>query len=93
MRFFITELAAQLNGRVMGATAPQVAQHKADEKESADAQSRFVTDGLAIDSRLVIPGQLFAAVRADRDGHDYVDAAFAAGAAAVLVDPVDAARD
>jgi UDP-N-acetylmuramoyl-tripeptide--D-alanyl-D-alanine ligase len=89
MRFFITELATQLNGRVMGATAPQVAPHKADEKESADAQSRFVTDGLAIDSRLVIPGQLFAAVRADRDGHDYVDAAFAAGAAAVLVDNAD----
>jgi UDP-N-acetylmuramoyl-tripeptide--D-alanyl-D-alanine ligase len=42
--------------------------------------------GLAIDSRLLTPGQLFAAVRAERDGHDFVAAARTAGAAAVLVE-------
>ncbi len=43
-------------------------------------------DGLAIDSRLVRPGQLFAALSAERDGHDFVASAFASGAAAALVE-------
>ncbi len=45
-----------------------------------------VIDGLAIDSRLVRPGQLFAALSAERDGHDFVTSAFASGAAAALVE-------
>ena len=85
MRFFIAELAAQLNGRVLGGTARDGAGGQA----SADTDSLAFVDGLAIDSRLVSPRQLFAAVRADRDGHEFVDAAFAAGAAAVLVDNAD----
>jgi UDP-N-acetylmuramoyl-tripeptide--D-alanyl-D-alanine ligase len=40
--------------------------------------------GVAIDSRLVRGGELFVAVVAERDGHDFVPAARAAGAAAVL---------
>lgn len=50
-------------------------------------------DGLAIDSRLVRPGQLFAAVRGERDGHDFVAAAVEAGAGAVLVERGDAVPD
>jgi UDP-N-acetylmuramoyl-tripeptide--D-alanyl-D-alanine ligase len=42
--------------------------------------------GLSIDSRNVAPGQLFAAVRGERDGHDFVAPALEAGAAAVLVE-------
>ncbi|MDA1074674.1 MAG: Mur ligase family protein [Proteobacteria bacterium] len=54
-------------------------------------------DGVAIDSRLAVPGDLFVALtgdpgprfnvgyRSNRDGHDYVAAAFANGAAAALV--------
>lgn len=42
--------------------------------------------GLAIDSRVVQPGQLFAAMKGERDGHDFVPAARSAGAAAVLVE-------
>jgi UDP-N-acetylmuramoyl-tripeptide--D-alanyl-D-alanine ligase len=46
--------------------------------------------GLATDSRAVAAGQLFAAVRAERDGHDFAAAAHDAGAAAVLVErPID----
>jgi UDP-N-acetylmuramoyl-tripeptide--D-alanyl-D-alanine ligase len=41
-------------------------------------------DGAAIDSRALRPGALFVAVRADRDGHQFIDAALAAGAAAYL---------
>lgn len=49
-----------------------------------------VVDGLATDSRVVVPGQLFAALRAERDGHDFVADAVAAGAAAALVErPID----
>jgi UDP-N-acetylmuramoyl-tripeptide--D-alanyl-D-alanine ligase len=43
-------------------------------------------DGASIDSRQVAVGQLFVAVVAERDGHDFVPAAVEAGAAAVLAD-------
>ena len=39
------------------------------------------------DSRAIVPGQLFVALRGERfDGHDFVETALAAGAAAVMVD-------
>lgn len=41
-------------------------------------------DGLEIDSRRVRGGELFAAMVAERDGHDFIPGALAAGAAAVL---------
>jgi UDP-N-acetylmuramoyl-tripeptide--D-alanyl-D-alanine ligase len=49
-----------------------------------------VVDGATHDSRLVRPGQLFVAVVAERDGHEFVPAALEAGAAAYLSsrDPV-----
>ncbi len=43
-------------------------------------------DGASIDSRSVQAGQLFVAVVAERDGHDFVPAAIESGAAAVLAD-------
>ncbi len=43
-------------------------------------------DGARIDSRLVRGGELFVALRAERDGHEYVDAAMDAGAGACLVE-------
>src|SRR5687767_4536934 len=47
-------------------------------------------DGARIDYRLVTGGELFVALHGERDGHDVVGAAFAAGAGAGLVDrPVD----
>ena len=42
-------------------------------------------DGASMDSRTLDPGSLFVAVRADRDGHDFVGDAFERGAAAALV--------
>ena len=48
-------------------------------------------DGVAIDTRLVTPGQLFVPIVAERDGHDYLSAAAAAGAAAYLTaGPIEA---
>ncbi|MEA2828688.1 MAG: UDP-N-acetylmuramoyl-tripeptide--D-alanyl-D-alanine ligase [Actinomycetota bacterium] len=43
-----------------------------------------VVRGVAIDSRLIEGGELFVPIVGDRDGHDFVDRALAAGAAAYL---------
>ena len=43
-------------------------------------------NAVATDSRALDGGELFVALRADRDGHDFVGAALAAGAGGVLVD-------
>lgn len=44
-----------------------------------------VTGSISIDSRTLQPGELFVALQDVRDGHDFVPAAFAAGAPAALV--------
>ncbi|MGH9273148.1 MAG: UDP-N-acetylmuramoyl-tripeptide--D-alanyl-D-alanine ligase [Acidimicrobiales bacterium] len=44
----------------------------------------LTVDGASIDSRSVVPGQLFVPVVAERDGHAFIAAALAAGAAAYL---------
>jgi len=44
-------------------------------------------ESVGTDSRAIVPGQLFVALRGERfDGHDFVETARAAGAAAVMVD-------
>ncbi|MEP7117557.1 MAG: UDP-N-acetylmuramoyl-tripeptide--D-alanyl-D-alanine ligase [Acidobacteriota bacterium] len=49
---------------------------------------------VSIDSRAIAPGELFFAIVAARDGHDFVPAALARGAAGVVVQrPVEVARD
>ncbi len=48
-------------------------------------------DGAAIDSRHLLPGQLFVPLVAERDGHDFIGAALAAGAGAYLTSgPIEA---
>lgn len=54
------------------------------------ATAPFLANGLSIDTRTLQPGDLFIALRAARDGHDYVARAFESGAAAALVDHVPA---
>lgn len=44
-------------------------------------------NGIGIDSREIAPGQLFVAIRGDRDGHDFLRDAVSAGAGGVLVEP------
>jgi UDP-N-acetylmuramoyl-tripeptide--D-alanyl-D-alanine ligase len=46
---------------------------------------------VSIDSRSIAPGDLFFAIVAARDGHDFVPAAIAGGAAGVVVQRADAA--
>lgn len=48
----------------------------------------WVATGLSIDTRTIAPGDLFVALKAARDGHDFVGRALDAGAAAAMVDHV-----
>jgi UDP-N-acetylmuramoyl-tripeptide--D-alanyl-D-alanine ligase len=45
-----------------------------------------ILTSVAIDSRVLSPGALFVALRAERDGHAWIDAAVQAGAGCLLVD-------
>ncbi|MDR2015054.1 MAG: UDP-N-acetylmuramoyl-tripeptide--D-alanyl-D-alanine ligase [Azoarcus sp.] len=54
---------------------------------AAHAVGEARVETVGTDSRAIVPGQLFVALRGERfDGHDFVEAALAAGAAAVMVD-------
>ena len=55
----------------------------------------WTATGVSIDSRTLQPGDLFVALKAARDGHDFVAQALAKGAAAALVShrPADVAAD
>ena len=55
------------------------------------ADERFV--GGAFDSRIVQPGEVFFALRDQRDGHDFVSDAFARGARAAVVERAVPAPD
>ncbi|MDO5528744.1 MAG: UDP-N-acetylmuramoyl-tripeptide--D-alanyl-D-alanine ligase [Paracoccus sp. (in: a-proteobacteria)] len=52
------------------------------------ATRSFAASGISIDTRSIAPGDLFVALKAARDGHDFVAAALAAGARAALVSRV-----
>lgn len=49
------------------------------------ADGDFSATGITFDSREVQPGDLFVALKGERDGHDFVAGAFAAGAAGAVV--------
>ena len=52
-----------------------------------------VVTGLSIDSRTVLPGEAYFAIKGDvHDGHDFVDAALNAGAALAVVEKAQAAK-
>ncbi|HTQ69962.1 MAG TPA: UDP-N-acetylmuramoyl-tripeptide--D-alanyl-D-alanine ligase [Acidocella sp.] len=58
----------------------------ADELKAAlGVAQAWDVSGISIDTRTLQPGDLFVALSDVRDGHDFVDAAFAKGAAAALV--------
>jgi UDP-N-acetylmuramoyl-tripeptide--D-alanyl-D-alanine ligase len=63
-------------------TVEQIARLTGGRPLGAGATAR----GFAVDSRTIAPGEGFVAIRAERDGHDFVVDAAARGAALVLVD-------
>ena len=48
----------------------------------------WAATGLSIDTRTIAPGDLFIALKAARDGHDFVGRALEAGAAAAMVERI-----
>ncbi|HHS94019.1 MAG TPA: UDP-N-acetylmuramoyl-tripeptide--D-alanyl-D-alanine ligase, partial [Rhodobacterales bacterium] len=50
-----------------------------------EARGDWAVSGVSIDTRTLAPGDLFVALKAARDGHDFVAQALAAGAGAALV--------
>ncbi|MGE3143101.1 MAG: UDP-N-acetylmuramoyl-tripeptide--D-alanyl-D-alanine ligase [Hyphomonadaceae bacterium] len=52
----------------------------------------WIASGVSIDTRSLEKGDLFVALKDVRDGHDFLDQAYAAGAAAALVSDPDKAR-
>ena len=52
----------------------------------ADAEGSGGLGGISIDSRRLVPGDLFVAIKADRDGHDYISSAIRAGAGGLLIE-------
>jgi UDP-N-acetylmuramoyl-tripeptide--D-alanyl-D-alanine ligase len=64
-------------------TAREIARRAAGVVIGDDGAS---VDAWAFDSRMLQPGSCFVALRGDRDGHDFVEAAFDAGAHVALVD-------
>lgn len=61
---------------------------QAEAATGGHATAPFAASGLSIDTRSLVPGDLFVALKAARDGHDFVAQAFEKGAAAALVDHV-----
>jgi UDP-N-acetylmuramoyl-tripeptide--D-alanyl-D-alanine ligase len=70
----------------MRLTAAEVAATSSGEVVAGDPGTTFESFGN--DSRVLAPGACFVALRDNRDGHDFVDAAFAAGAVGAIVSRV-----
>ena len=65
-------------------TAAMIATATGGTLVSGDPQT--TVNGFSIDSRTLQPGDLFFAIVADRDGHDFVDAAVTNGASVIVVE-------
>lgn len=57
----------------------------AELKAALGVEDAWDITGISIDTRSLQPGNLFVALQGERDGHGFVEAAFAKGAAAALV--------
>lgn len=80
MRFTAAELVAALSARNLHGDSARLV--------GPDVE----IDGVAFDSREVRPGQLFVPIVAERDGHDFIGDALAAGAVAYLTSRDDSHR-
>ncbi len=58
---------------------------EAVEATGGRATGAWRASGVSIDTRSLLPGDLFVALKAERDGHDFVAQALAKGAAAAMV--------
>ena len=77
-----------MSGRRLALTAAAIAAAMGGEIASGPADRVF--DGFSIDSRTLAPGDLFFAIVAARDGHEFLGDAIARGAAGAVVQPAAA---
>lgn len=66
-------------------TSPLWTSEEAAAATGGRAQGAWAVNGVSIDTRSLAAGDLFVALKDVRDGHDFVDGAFAAGAGATFV--------
>ena len=66
-------------------TSPLWTSEEAAAATGGKAQGAWAVNGVSIDTRSLAAGDLFVALKDVRDGHDFVDGAFAAGAGAAFV--------
>jgi UDP-N-acetylmuramoyl-tripeptide--D-alanyl-D-alanine ligase len=83
MRWTLHELAEATGGTLIRPAAGGTAAAAADPDSAGDGAA---ITGVSIDSRTIAAGELFVAVRSERDGHDFAGAAAANGAAALMVE-------
>ena len=69
----------------MSETTPLWTADEAAQATGGDAQGDWSVTGMCIDTREIQPGDMFVALKAARDGHEFVEAAFEGGASAALV--------
>ena len=69
----------------MSKTTPLWTAEEAAQATGGDAQGAWAVTGMCIDTREIQPGDMFIALKAARDGHEFVEAAFEGGASAALV--------
>ena len=86
MRLTLAEIAEAVNGEIVSPDGQAASRLTAPSHLTAAATdfASLVADGVSIDSRTLEPGQLFVPLVAEHDGHDFIDAAAEAGAAACL---------
>ncbi|RIL06739.1 MAG: UDP-N-acetylmuramoyl-L-alanyl-D-glutamate--2,6-diaminopimelate ligase [Proteobacteria bacterium] len=78
----------------LGALLADVPAERAPVRIVGEGAAEVPIRGLAIDSRAVVPGDLFVALRgASADGHEHLAQAIALGAAAVVVERIPSALD
>ena len=58
-------------------------------------KNNWAVTGVSIDSRTILKGELFIAIKAERDGHEFLKSAIHNGAVAAIVNriPMDTPRD
>ena len=81
-----TVAARGAGGAAMRLTAAEVAAATSGQVVAGDPDTVF--GSFTNDTRSLVPGACFVALRDNRDGHDFVGAAFAAGAAGAIVSRV-----
>jgi UDP-N-acetylmuramoyl-tripeptide--D-alanyl-D-alanine ligase len=86
MRWSAQAVAAATGGELHAGEAVAATGGELHGGEAVDAGSERELSGVSIDTRTLRPGELFVAIRAARDGHEFIGAALAAGAGGLLVD-------